>query len=228
MSIFDKKTGLTFLDEQKDIIEDNSKNDKQEDTQKDKQENTQKDKQEKGDIIKNNWTEEELEKLNELYKENKSFKEISRILNRTENGVRQKIYNYLKIGSGWTEQDVELLKNNLDKTDKEIGELLGKTASAVNNKRSSMFLEKISKWTEAHDNLVKDLSIPVKDIAKRLDRSTASVYMRRVHLGVSNPKRKGKPKKVDLSSLILELNNKFGDVPYTKEHIKEAFVNIIR
>lgn len=46
---------------------------------------------------KNLWTKEEIEKFEELYKEGKSFKEISKILGRTVNAINKKSYD-LRLG----------------------------------------------------------------------------------------------------------------------------------
>jgi hypothetical protein len=72
------------------------------------------------DYIKRPWTKEEIEQLINLRKQNKTSKEISKILNRTiqscqttfSNIIRKTNLNYLPKHSkpvGWTQQEIELL-----------------------------------------------------------------------------------------------------------------------
>lgn len=68
-----------------------------------------------------------------------SDEEIADILDIDEGSVKSKRYllgcRRQEPGKKWEESEIDTLRDNLDKTDKELGEMLGRTKYAVQNKR---------------------------------------------------------------------------------------------
>lgn len=84
------------------------------------------------------WTDEEIQKVEQLYKNGMSYLQISKEVNRTKNAVgillRKMGYTYT-LPNFWTEEETEYLKNNYENmTYQDIADSLGKTHSSVSHK----------------------------------------------------------------------------------------------
>lgn len=152
------------------------------------------------------WTKDDEEALLKLREAGLRVKDIARELNREEGSVRVKLY-YLngKENNDWEQKDITFLKNNITLTDREIADVLGKSVSSVSYTRRKHKIIKDYNWNDNEDELVKDKSLSVKEISSRTGRSCASIYMRRVKLGVCSRNYKKQNK------LLNKLKDKFGD-----------------
>ena len=92
------------------------------------------------------WTEEEIDKAEELYKKGKTYKEISVIINRSEQSVafllRKLGYSYT-MPMYWKGHELKFLRDNVDNMSrKELSEILGRTEKAVSAKIEELGYQK--------------------------------------------------------------------------------------
>lgn len=98
------------------------------------------------------WTEKEINRLKEFYRKNRPIKEIVRKLGRSKNSICKKAQRLNLTYKGWSKEEIKYLKNNLDKSNKEIANKLDRSADGVAHKlmdlgikRSEEQLSKIMK-----------------------------------------------------------------------------------
>jgi hypothetical protein len=101
----------------------------------------------------NGWTDEEIQFVIDNIC-NLSYKEMAKMLGRTEAAIRRKVADMRKTPmgqvrvaklrkNGWTDEECQFIWENKGKlTYKEMGEILGRTASAVKNQLIRMRREK--------------------------------------------------------------------------------------
>ena len=161
-------------------------------------------------VRKNFWTEQEITILREGLSNKERYEDIANKLNRSVVQVRQKAY-YFNDGRDveWSEKDIEYLKSNLNKSDRQIAKELNKTVGTVNYYRIKLRLLKARRWTKLEDKLITDLSVPIRELAERLERSPASIYMRRANLGVSEEGNRGR-KWYNGYKIVKKLNETYG------------------
>jgi len=88
-------------------------------------------------MVRKRWSKEEEEKASVLFKNGKSYSEISFILNRTEVAISSKIKKLgLTKNLEWTDSEIKkaIFLLNEKKSFKEIGKLIGKSQDAVTRK----------------------------------------------------------------------------------------------
>jgi len=92
------------------------------------------------------WTEEEIQKVELLFKNGKSYKEISDIMERSEwsiaNILRNMGYSY-RLPRYWKGKEIKYLRENYENmTYSEIAEVLGRTEKAINAKAEELGYQK--------------------------------------------------------------------------------------
>lgn len=104
------------------------------------------------------WTEQEINKLKEFYRKDRSVKNISEIskkLGRSKDSICKKAQRLNITYKGWTKEELEYLKNNLDKKTNDIAEELGRSRSTVAHKMVDLGLkrdkEQLSKIMKSRD-----------------------------------------------------------------------------
>lgn len=130
------------------------------------------------------WTRDDFNKLDEGLKAGKTFEQIAGEIHRSVTAIRLRKYiDYGATRPVWSDAEKETLKREISKSDKELAELLGKTRVSVLNMRHRLGLGKIRKWGSEEDKIIRDNpTTPATTLAKQLNRTAFSVYMRRMLL----------------------------------------------
>ena len=132
-------------------------------------------------IDKNRWTAEEDELL--IKNKDMTIKELMVMFpNRKRIAIysRKSIIGAIKKPKEWIEEEIQIIKDNLDKSDKEIAKILDRSATSIKTKRKKLGLLKVKpnqRWTEKEEKfLVENNNMDKNELAKRL-----GVSRRRVH-----------------------------------------------
>lgn len=141
------------------------------------------------------WTNEQLQILRDKF-EDSSRKELQKLLPYGWVKIRAKantlgLYHRAKREkhtNEWTEQENEIVKREvgLGKSDLQIAKILGRSGSAVIDRRQRLGLVKNNVWTSFEDNVLrknKDSSFEI--LAKKLGKTTDAIALRRRKLGLS-------------------------------------------
>lgn len=93
----------------------------------------------------------------------------------------------------WTVREIALLKDT-SLTNKQLHSRLDRTPMAINEKRYTIGVRLTSgksyKWPEWVDKALMDRSIPIKDIAAKIELPVKKIYSRRSYL-LQRKKRRG-------------------------------------
>lgn len=142
------------------------------------------------------WTGEELNKLQRMFAEGVTDREIAKVLGRTEKAVRKKRW-ISGLGKGdrffWQQKEIDYIKENYKhKTDRELAEVLGRTTVAVLKKRSELCLKKKG-WSDKEEKVLSQMfwaGNDDKDIATALGREEELIGRKRRELGLLKRHRK--------------------------------------
>jgi transposase len=141
------------------------------------------------------WTMEDKNYLRNHYP-GTSVKELAKTLNRTESSIYNKIMD-LQISQkkkAWTEKETEYIKQNYHTMDTEtIAETLGRSREAVRLKANHLGLVSVNykrPWTDNDTETLlklKDEGLDNTEIAKRMERSLGTVYLKLKDHGLTQP-----------------------------------------
>lgn len=88
----------------------------------------------------------------------------------------------------WTDEEIQVIFDNLDKTDKEIANLIGRCENSITIKRQKLRLlkkEAGKRWSEAEDEFLRNHTyMSVNEIAKKLVKTSSGVQGRKTKLGI--------------------------------------------
>ena len=97
----------------------------------------------------------------------------------------------------WTDEEVQIIKNNLDKSDKELAKLVNHNAASVKGKRQKLgLLKKETKklWTSKDEAFLRDnYSIGLDELVKHFGTDSRRVYSKIVRMGLIEEKRHDSP-----------------------------------
>jgi hypothetical protein len=140
------------------------------------------------------WSEQELNLLGEVYgKVNR--KELEDLFpSKTYNAIKGAANRRLKIFSGkkkaWTKTELDILKTYYGRVSrKELLALLpGRTETTIESKAHNLKIYSIRNWSDADDTFLKDNYnlLQPSEIAKALNRTTASIYAKAQILNLTN------------------------------------------
>lgn len=177
------------------------------------------------------WSETEFKTLLNGLKSGKSFKDLAKEMDRNEIDLRAKIKRYnsrdinAELRKVWTDEDKQYIIDNQSKTDEELALKLDRSIMSVGEIRRSLGIKKFSYFTSEEDALIKNTNLSVPKIAKQLNRSEASIYVRRMKLGITG-KKFGRTTSVKLNcvELINSLKDSYGNKQfYSIEQIEKIY-----
>lgn len=156
------------------------------------------------------WTEDEVEKLEELVSKGYKYKQIGKELNRTDKAIQSKILKLcIDTHRGLTDKQIKDILSLKDTyTKKDIAKILGisvmtvsKYIRAYNNENN--FRDNYNRWTNYEVELLIKLSRKksLQYIANKLNRSENSVYAKAQKIGIVFRKNKRKWKDEDIEYL---------------------------
>ena len=87
----------------------------------------------------------------------------------------------------WTDEEIQVIFDNLDKTDKEIANLIGRCENSITIKRQKLRLlkkEAGKRWSEAEDEFLRNHTyMSVNEIAKKLVKPVQVFKVEKPNLG---------------------------------------------
>jgi hypothetical protein len=92
----------------------------------------------------------------------------------------------MKVRPRWTDEQVQYVRDNcMTMTDREMSEVIGRSAQCVAMKRLQLGISRDTReyWDESTDFIIMDMSISMKDLVQMFpERTYASIESRRNHL----------------------------------------------
>lgn len=108
-------------------------------------------------------------------------------------GIQIERLLHLEVSRPWTEDEDNTLRNNTDKTAKEVAQILEKrTACAVQMRRQALGVKSTSRWTENEDNIIRNtVDKTAKDVTEILKKRTyRAIQQRRGTLRMKDTRNK--------------------------------------
>jgi DNA-binding CsgD family transcriptional regulator len=139
------------------------------------------------------WTKEDDTLLKDMFRQGYSYNKIAQSLNRSYAGITHRLsrLNINRVISiKWTDEEIQILKDNNDKLDSEIAYMLGRDITHIREKRKRYFngcLRKNKKWTQEEEQFIINnyKKINISDIAKKL-----KIDKRQVETKISKMRKK--------------------------------------
>lgn len=159
------------------------------------------------------WSKFDRQKLIELYPQMQNF-QLARMFSRTQGAIMaqarrlglQKNYEQgfkplREQGNRWSDEDIRILrKMYYTHTFEEIGDAIGRTASAVHARAIALKLKKLKFWTKEEDNYLRRFFTPkpVAELARVLGRTCNAIKSRAAHLGLEHKLKRWTDAQLDL------------------------------
>lgn len=145
------------------------------------------------------WNNEEDELL--IKNKDKTIEELMDIFpNRRPNTIYYRKHKLRLVkDKTWTEEELQTVYYNLDKTDKEIAKLINRSATSISQRRKKKRWLKLTpvkhKWTEEDRNfLIKHYStMTFEELAEHFNVSRKRIYETYIYMGLIKRCRTGKP-----------------------------------
>lgn len=170
--------------------------------------------------MNNKWTNEEINKLTEIYYDN-TYKEMSEIINRSESALRAKSSSLgLVKNKNWSEDEIYYLKENHNKKDIDIiSNYLKRSIIAIKTKALKLNISSNNFWSEKEINYLK------VNYSKS-DNNTLSIELHKNIKAISSKANKlGLKKSKEHKSKMIAKRNKMVGRDLTLENLKKIAKN---
>lgn len=162
------------------------------------------------------WSKHDLDYL-QAHHDDQSDDVIANKLRKTTSAVRHKRFRLRlsacrrKRTDAWLESDDKFLMANHKMRNKEIGERIGRSSSAVSHRKKHLGLRKSQlevAWSPAEDQMLRQNTLEsLNTLARRLNRTPVAIGQRRRHLGLTRPRDPYVPTASEMHALLEHLDD---------------------
>ena len=162
------------------------------------------------------WSQHDIDYL-QAHHSDQSDDVIASKLSKTASAVRHKRSRFhlsacrRKRTDAWSESDDEFLTTHHKMRNKEIGDRIGRSPSAVSHRKKHLGLRKSQSevaWSPAEDQILHQNALePLNTLVTKLNRTPVAIRQRRRHLGLTRPKDPYVPTASEMHALLEHLDD---------------------